>query len=156
MSDRQQFLYAEDLIHNGRFNTAKVTIEEVIPPDTLRSADKKLIDKTTLRFVGKDKLLILCKTNEQVLRYVTGEGPERWAGHRINIQARTVQAFGSETVALRVMPTPGQKIRKAIADRLGKPAELHIERMPEPEPTTPRDEFDAAYAAAEQDKENGQ
>ena len=128
--DRQQFLYAEDLIAKGNFQTVKVRVAEVLAPGTLQTADKKLIDKTTLRFEGKDKALILCKTNEQVMRYVTGQGdPEGWVGKEITLEVRSISAFGGQNIAIRVMPHEGMMIRKAIVERLGQKAILQVEQI---------------------------
>lgn len=166
MNDRAQYLYSEDLIHGGQFRTARVQIEEVIPAGRLRSADGKVVDRPALRFAGKSKLLILCRTNEQVLPFVTGGGPEAWPGKTVTLQARVIKAFGDEVVAIRIMPEPGQAVRRSIKVRLGAPAELRIEsitqpaRAPAPAPAASAppataqgeevDEFEAAYRAAEQ------
>lgn len=166
-------MYAEDLIARGQFQTVQVEIDEVIPPNTLKSADKRPIDKTTITFKGKKKALILCKTNESVLRYVTGEGPERWPGSTITLQVRTIKAFGGQTIAIRVIPREGQPIRKSLMDRLGHKAILDTGRparedWQDPAPETSgevllkevdpkeqaiRDDWDKAYDAVEAARE---
>lgn len=118
-----RFLYAEDLLVGGEFRTVELTISEYHEPGTLRSADERLIDKAAIGFEGKQKLLVLCKTNASVIHFATGEpaGP-KWIGHKITLQPRMVEAFGDNVVALRVMPPPGCVIRKSILKRLGTKA----------------------------------
>lgn len=118
-----RFLYAEDLLVGGEFRTVELTISEYHEPGTLKSADGRLIDKPTIGFEGKSKLLVLCKTNASVIHFATGEpaGP-KWIGHKITLQPRLVEAFGEDVVALRVMPPQGCTIRKSIVKRLGKRA----------------------------------
>ncbi len=113
-----QYLYAENLIAKGKYVTATVTISEVIPPDTLTTANKKKVDKWSLKFEGKEKILVLCKTNFGILHYVCGGGPEDWVGKRITLAVREVEAFGDQVAAIRVMPV-GVKLRRGLLKRLG-------------------------------------
>lgn len=117
------FVYAEDLLRGGEYITATVTISAVWAPNTEERADGQLIDKWVLAFEGSTKRLALCKTNVRVLQYITGEQPgDDWIGRTIQIQPREVQAFGETVIALRVVPPTGTKIRKAVADKLGRKA----------------------------------
>lgn len=120
----QRFLYAEDLLIGGEFKTVNLTISEFHPAGTLKSADKRSIDKNSIGFEGKSKLLVLCKTNEGVIHYTTGEPPgAKWIGHKVTLQPRVVEAFGDQVVALRIIPPHGTKVRKSILQRLGTKAE---------------------------------
>lgn len=120
----QAFLYAEDLLSGGEYRKAEVEIEQYIPENTLRAADKKLIDKPTLKFVGKQKMLVLCKTNSSLIHFITGEQPgEKWHGKKITLQPRFVEAFGERVVAIRVIPPKGCMVRKNVLKRLGDKAE---------------------------------
>ena len=103
----QEFLYAENLLSKGAYQTVRVKIAEVIEPNKLRSANNKPIDKPVLRFEGKSKMLVLCKTNESVLHFVCGGGPAEWTGKEITLAVREVEAFGEQVVAIRVMPIGG-------------------------------------------------
>lgn len=119
-----QYLYAEDLLIGQQYRSVEIEVEQYIPPNTLKSADGRLIDKPTLKFKGKEKLLVLCKTNQSVIHFVTGEPPgEKWAGKKLTIQPRMVEAFGDQVVAIRVIPPKGCMVRKNVLKRLGKPAE---------------------------------
>ena len=80
MSERNEnygsaFLYSEDLLFKQKYTTVQVEISEVHPPNTLQTKDKKFIDKWSIRFKGKDKTLVLCKTNTSILHHVIGDQP---------------------------------------------------------------------------------
>lgn len=116
------YLYAEDLLSGGEYRTISVEIAEVIQPNTQTAANGKRIDKYILRFKGKEKLLVLCKTNAAMIRYATGDALENSVGKSITLQPRIVSAFGDEVVAIRVLPPPGMKIRRSLNQRLGTKA----------------------------------
>jgi hypothetical protein len=130
MSDKKEYgsayLYAEDLIRDGNYIDATVTIESVIPPNTIKAANGKMIGHDTLKFVGKDKLLVLCaKVNQRILAIATGESQaEKWPGHRITLQVRIVDSFGEKVPAIRILPPQGAMIRKSLRERLGTKASL--------------------------------
>lgn len=118
-----RFLYAEDLLIGGEFKSPEIEITEVHEPGSLTAANKQKIDKWSVSFKGKDKILVLCKTNVSIVHIVTGELPgESWIGKKIKIQVRVVDAFGAKTLAIRVIPPVGTVLRKAILDRLGSQA----------------------------------
>lgn len=149
-----QFLYAEDLLRNGKYITAKAEIEEYIPPGTLEAANGRLIDKPVLRFKGRKKMLVLsAKCNRAVIHTVTGEdeGPA-WVGHTITLQARIGEAFGDKnTLFIRVIPPPGTALRRSIVQRLGKEAVYQGPPPNRPETkTTEQLEMEAADRAHDQ------
>ena len=118
------YLYSEDLLHKQRYKTVEVEITEVIPPGTLKTADNRLIDKWSVRFKGKDKIFVLCKTNVGILHHVLGDAPgPSWVGQTIKLQVRIVEAFGDQVTAIRVIPPTGCMIRKSLLKRLGTKAE---------------------------------
>jgi hypothetical protein len=130
MSDKKEYgsayLYAEDLIRDGNYIDATVHIESVIPPNTIKAANGKMIGHDTLKFVGKDKLLVLCaKVNQRILAIATGESQaEKWPGHKITLQVRIVDSFGEKVPAIRILPPQGAMIRKSLRERLGTKASL--------------------------------
>ncbi len=130
MRDKKEYgsayLYAEDLIRDGNYIDATVTIESVIPPNTIKAANGKMIGHDTLKFVGKDKLLVLCaKVNQRILAIATGESQaEKWPGHKITLQVRIVDSFGEKVPAIRILPPQGAMIRKSLRERLGTKASL--------------------------------
>ena len=118
-----RFLYAEDLLQGGEFRKATVEISEVHERGTLTAANKTRIDKLTIGFKGREKLLVLCKTNERVIHIVTGEVPgPGWIGKQITLGARIVDAFGSESLAVRVLPPVGTVLTVSLNKRLGREA----------------------------------
>ncbi len=118
-----QYLYSEDLLIGQQYRTAEVEVEKYIPANTLKSADGRNIDKPTLKFKGKEKMLVLCKTNQSVIHFITGDPPgEKWVGKKLKIQPRVVDAFGEQVVAIRVIPPKGCKVRKNVLKRLGTEA----------------------------------
>lgn len=127
-----RFMYAEHLLVGGDYRTVAVVIEEVIPPGTLKAANGKMIDKPTIKFKGKDKMLVLCNTNVAMIRFSTGDTLENSIGKTITLQPRIVDAFGDKVVALRVIPPAGEKVRRSVLMRLGTKAEWHGEPTPEP------------------------
>ena len=117
------YLYSEDLLFKQEFKTVEVTIAEVIPPGQLKKADGGLIDKWSVRFEGKEKTLVLCKTNVGLIHHVVGDPPsDAWIGKTITLQVRVVDAFGEQVNAIRVMPPKGCVIRKSLLKRLGTKA----------------------------------
>lgn len=124
-----QYLYSEDLLFKQQYKTVDVVISEVIPPGTLQTADERLIDRWSLRFEGKEKTLVLCKTNASIIHHIVGDPPgPTWIGNTIRLQARVVDAFGDQVVAIRVMPPNGCMIRKSLKKRLGRKAEFKVQQ----------------------------
>ena len=119
-----EYLYAEDLLINGRFKSPTVTISEYIPANTLTTKNHRKVDRPSIRFRGKEKVFVLNKTNRRMIHLVTGqdEGPG-WVGWTITLQARVGEAFGDDNcLFLRVMPTEGMAIPRSLMKRLGRRA----------------------------------
>lgn len=94
------YLKAEDLLRGGEWKEYTLTISEVIPPGTVRAADKTLIDKPILAFEGRGKRLILGNLNQRLMKYATGTAVEsEWVGKQIRIMACEGDWFGQEGVA---------------------------------------------------------
>lgn len=82
------FLEAADLV--GK--TARVKIDRVEPPNSVKSADGRLIDKPVVYFANAKKALILNKTNARriILFYAANKKTfEEWAGLEIELQNET-------------------------------------------------------------------
>ncbi len=113
------YLYAEDLLADGKYNKAEVVIESFIDAGTLTTAEGKKIDKPSLSFAGKSKMLVLCKVNQSLLKYATGEAsPTKWIGKKITLVVRKVDAFGTKVPAIRVWPSV--PIRKGLIKFIGE------------------------------------
>lgn len=61
----------------------ELEITEVIPRDTIKSADGRVIDRPTLKFKGTDKGIILCKTNARGIARKLGPDMSTWIGHKV-------------------------------------------------------------------------
>ncbi len=120
----EQYLYVESLLSGGKYHDATVEISTYHPPNTLTAADGRRIDKHTIGFKDREKLLVLCKTNASIIHFITGQQPgEKWIGSTIRLQARMVDAFGETVPAIRVIPPTGCKVRRNLLKRLGTKAE---------------------------------
>ena len=90
-----RYVKAADL----RGQTIAVTIEHV---EVETMPDKKT--KPVLYFRGKDKGLVLNKTNATVIAYDLGEDLSRWVGEKIDIYATRVTGPNGVTDGIRVKP----------------------------------------------------
>ena len=81
-----------------------MTISGYDAPNTVKSADKKLIDKPILRFKGTDKGLILNKTNARTIGLTYGNEMDNWIDKKITLYATTCEAFGETVPCVRVRP----------------------------------------------------
>lgn len=116
------FLKAEDLQGRAvRVVIEEVTIEELKNDD---GKEKKLV----AHFAGKDKALILNRTNCELLEGICGtDDYGAWAGHQIVVYPTTTK-FGAKTVpCLRVRapqaatPPPPPPPPAEVADELDDP-----------------------------------
>jgi len=125
----RRFLYAEDLLWKQQLQSPEVEILEVYEPGSLTAENGQVIDRWTLGFRGKAKLLVLCQTSVSIIHTLLGDPPgDEWIGHKIKLQVRIVQAFGEMSTAIRVVPPRGTHIRRSLHTRLGKPATFDPER----------------------------
>jgi hypothetical protein len=89
------FLKQEDLQGKSpKAVIASVELEEVKDPDS-----NQLAKKLVLHFVGKDKAMILNRTNCDVLEEICGtDDYARWAGHAVVIYVDPTVKFAGKTV----------------------------------------------------------
>ena len=89
-----------------------VTISGIDPANTIKSADQRVIDKPILHFEGKDRGLVLNKTNARAIARRHGPTMDDWIGKEIQIYQARVDAFGESGVpAVRVWGAPVAKKR---------------------------------------------
>lgn len=82
-----------------------MTITSYDKPNTIKSADKTLIDKPILRFKGTDLGLIMNKTNSKTIGLAYGNEMDQWIGKQVTLYATTCDAFGKKNVpCVRVRP----------------------------------------------------
>lgn len=114
-----EYLKAEDLIRDNKWSSFALVIKEVIPADSVRGSDKKLIDKPILVFENARKKLILNVTNIRLMTYACGSSVrEDWIGKRIVVRACKGNWYGEEgTTAIRLaLPKGSAKpfIKKSV------------------------------------------
>lgn len=121
------FLEAADIPEGAE---AKVEIAAVVPPDSEKDKAGKVIKKAIVQFHGRNKRLVLGKTNYRVLKMLFGAQPEQWVGKEVVLQRRYLDAahgFGVHNeMCLRILPPIGTPIPKNVRDYLGT-------REPQPE-----------------------
>jgi hypothetical protein len=83
---------------------ANLVITGYDKPNTVKSADKTLIDKPILRFEGTDQGMILNKTNARTIGLTFGNEMDGWKGKKITLFATTCEAFGKTVPCVRVRP----------------------------------------------------
>ena len=118
------WLYADDLIRNGKWDSVSLPIAEVISPNTIEAGHpKKLVDKWTLKFKGKtgEKLLALNLTNSRLLTLALGSSaPRDWEGKTITLYPAYGNCFGDKDVPwIRIQTPPNTIIPKGIRRHLG-------------------------------------
>jgi hypothetical protein len=79
----------------------KVTIEKVsAEPLVLRGGKQQ--QKATIRFVGKKKALVLCRTSADVIAEAYGKQVEAWVGKEITLYGTTTKLKGKTVDCIRV------------------------------------------------------
>ena len=99
-----EFLRAEDLLHQGKWGEFTLTIKAAHDPNTVRAADKTMIDKPVIDFEKTDKRLVLGVTNQRLIKCATGaETTDDLIGKRITLFAVIGDWFGEKNVtAIRI------------------------------------------------------
>ena len=79
------------------------------PPNTVKAANGKLIDKPILSFEGTKKQMILNQTNKTLLKAMFGTKASGWVGHPVTIGVRYLaKAFKEKDVpCLRIVLPEG-------------------------------------------------
>lgn len=128
------FLKAEDISHLGKdvvVTIAKVT-EETLGQGA--NAERKFV----VEFAGKDKKLVLNKTNFKSIITATGEDDtDNWTGKKISLFVMDVEYQGDLMPAIRVRPRPPAPAGAASQDRgTATPAPAKASpRQPAPPPS---------------------
>ena len=121
------FLESADLMSRP---PCTMKISEVHPPDSMKSADGRTIDKPVLAFEGAKKMLILNKTNVRILKAMFGFRASGWIGHPVTVGVRYLaKAFGQENVpTLRIIPPEGAAVPFSVKKHMGSETPLSKER----------------------------
>ena len=90
----------------------EVEIERIEPSGSVKCADGRMIDKPVVYFKGKDKGLVLNKTNARAVARKHGASMDAWIGKTVSIYQARVDAFGERDVpAVRIWGAPVAKKR---------------------------------------------
>ena len=127
-----RFLYPLLFYIGGVYRRFTFTIQGVIPPNTLKADNKKLIDKPIVAFTGTDKMWVLNKTNTKRIIAATGEQPRRWPGCEVTLEPRVmpfcqVPEPTNDLLVLRVYLPPGTPCSFVSKQALGNPLIQEIE-----------------------------
>ena len=104
----------DDVYASGAVENTVALLEQMVadPANTIKSADQRVIDKPILHFEGKDRGLVLNKTNARAIARRHGPTMDEWIGKEIQIYQARVDAFGERDVpAVRVWGAPVTKKR---------------------------------------------
>lgn len=95
-----EYLHAEELLKDGKWTEATVVIEAVLPPNTVKAADGKLIDKPIVTFQKTNKRLVLGSINSRLMKCALGTAAVKdWAGKPVTLYAASGNWFGQQNVA---------------------------------------------------------
>jgi hypothetical protein len=120
--NNEPFLRSEHLKRDGEHVAASVLVAGVLTNVPLMRKNKAY-SGIALQFEKQDKVLGLNSTNESMMAVVCGDGRcEKWIGKTIRLEVReVVNASGGTEPAIRIMPSPGTKMRSGLVRQLGKP-----------------------------------
>lgn len=127
------YLKADDL--QGKRVTVRINHVSVKEFEGDKGMDKKII----LGFEGKDKCLVVNKTNAAIIAEMLGQNTDDWIGGTIKLEVRKVEFSGRLVPAIRVV----------LEDR---PASAPVAAAkPQPAPAKPQPKAEQPEAEAEPD-----
>lgn len=116
------YLHAEDLLADGQWKQYTLTVEKVNPPNTIKSADGKPINKPVIEFAETEKKLVLNGVNQRLMKCALGTGKvTAWVGKKVTLHAALGNWFGQTNVAaVRVRVNEGRARPFLKAEHFGK------------------------------------
>lgn len=101
------FLYADDLVKDGKFAEFVLEIAEVVAVGGITYANKRQTSKPTLRFKETPKCWELPKTQERLLSLMLGKDQAKWPGTKVTLHAALTNSpqGDGECPAVRIRPT---------------------------------------------------
>ena len=99
-----EYLHAEEFLVDGEWREFEVVVKEVIAPNTVKSADGKLITKGIIVVGNRNKRLVLGKTNERLMVCAMGtSSTKQWIGKKVKLYPVSGSWFGQDDVcAIRI------------------------------------------------------
>ena len=146
-----EWLYADDLMKDGRWQQFALRIKAVHPPDTFddpRQRGKK-IPGEALEFKGAKKLMTLNKGNRRILGLIAGsQMREDWIGLQVTLYVVSGKFFGiANCPAIRIRPPENATIPFAIQKAMKEERDLTGTSAG----VAPRAEVEAAASAERSD-----
>lgn len=115
-----EYLHAEDLLDAGKWTERTAVVEAVFPPNTIKSADGKLIDKVIVSFQKTNKRMVLGKINTRLVKCALGTAkPDEWIGKQLTLYATSGNWFGQQNVAALRVRVPNGRAKPFL-----KPAQI--------------------------------
>jgi len=110
MNDLDKYNHV-DLLHPSKYlkgaelmgKTVTVVIDGIDPRAELKKTDGTTEKRPLLRFKGKEKMMVLNRTNAQTIARMHGTEVKKWISKSIKLRAESVRAFGKDWDALRVV-----------------------------------------------------
>src|SRR6056297_374605 len=98
------YLHAKEFLKDGAWGEYTLEIQNVHPPNSVKSADGKPIDKPVVDFVETDKRFVLNGTNQRLAKCATGTSkPSEWVGKKLTLYPAQGNWFGQrDVVAIRI------------------------------------------------------
>lgn len=98
-----EYLEATDMLRDGKYISANVTITGVIQPGTVKNSVGQVIDKYIITIKESPKHVIINKTNARLIRLECGSTKsEGWIGKKITLYPAMVRFGGEDTPGIRV------------------------------------------------------
>jgi len=127
-----KYLKAEDLADGiGGYRRVTVMIRETVMQDL---GDER---KAIVYFRGKDKGLVLNRTNADELQTITGsDDTDDWNGHRVMIYVERVPFQGKKVPALRICAADDAQAANVAARNAPRAAQAPPQRQPQQPPAS--------------------
>jgi hypothetical protein len=115
------FLDATDILKVAGGHV-RLTIKDIVPPNTERDSANKVIDKAIIEFEKAKKRLILNTTNAKVIKIMHGDKVSGWRGKEITLGVRYLKAaFGQKNVpVIRVIPPDDMPTTFGMRKNMGR------------------------------------
>ena len=118
------FLYADDLVKNGRWEAFTLTIDAVQPPGAVRYANGRTeADKHVLSFEQTPKQWTVPTTQFRLLKLMLGRDTSKWTGQTVTLHPAFGKTPQGEGPFIRITPPeslPESRIPLGIRQWFGK------------------------------------
>lgn len=123
---KEPYLRAEHLLRDGRYRSVTVKVSDIVYNCTGKNFDGSNKKMLGLAFEGREKILGLNVTNENLMAWVAGDGdPAAWKGHEIQLVVRLIDNKKDRVKepAIRIWPSkphPNKRVRDEMGADVGE------------------------------------